>query len=81
MCNFIILLLQRSRDEQRVLDHLTQNSTQNVNAMKLLSAMLHNAWPSGLKDEKLDEKEKDLILLKHLLTWSTWQGFLKFIGK
>ena len=43
--------------------------------------MLHKAWPPKLMDKELNEKEKDVILLKHLLTWSTWQGFLKFIGK
>ena len=44
--------------------------------------MLHKVWPTELKENtKLDEREKDKILLKHLLTWSTWQGFLKFIGK
>lgn len=43
--------------------------------------MLHKAWPPELVDKKLNEKDEDMILLKHLLTWSTWQGFLKFIGK
>ena len=44
--------------------------------------MLDKAWPSKLKeDRELSEKEKDVILLKHLLTWSTWPGFLKFFGK
>lgn len=44
--------------------------------------MLHKAWPTELKRESpLNEKEKDEILLRHLLTWSTWPGFLKFFGK
>lgn len=44
--------------------------------------MLDKAWPPQLKeDSELSEKEKDVILLKHLLTWSTWPGFLKFFGK
>ena len=44
--------------------------------------MLHKAWPSELeKDSKLNDNEKDVILLKHLLNWPTWQGFLKFFGK
>ena len=44
--------------------------------------MLDKAWPSELKEgSKRNEKEKDVILLKHLLTWSTWPGFLKFFGK
>ena len=60
--------------------HLTQNSSVSATAIKLLSAMLQKAWPPELKDKKLNEKE-NVILLKHLLTWSIWQGFLKFIGK
>ena len=44
--------------------------------------MLDKGWPSKLnEDSELSEKEKDVILLKHLLTWSTWPGFLKFFGK
>lgn len=44
--------------------------------------MLYKAWPPQLNENtELGEKEKDAILLKHLLTWPTWQGFLKFIGK
>jgi hypothetical protein len=44
--------------------------------------MLHKAWPAELKeDSQLSEKEKGEILLKHLLTWTNWPGFLKFFGK
>ena len=44
--------------------------------------MLHKVWPTELNENtELDEKKKDEILLKHLLTWSTWHGFLKFFGK
>ena len=44
--------------------------------------MLRKAWPAELKEgSELNEKEKDEILLKHLLTWPTWPGFLKFFGK
>ena len=53
-----------------------------MNAIKLLSAMLHKAWPQQLNEgSELDEKSKHVILLKHLLTWSMWPGFLKFFGK
>ena len=53
-----------------------------MHAIKLLRAMLHKAWPPELKeDSKLNDDEKDGILLKHLLNWPTWQGFLKFFGK
>jgi hypothetical protein len=44
--------------------------------------MLRKAWPTEKKeDNQLNDKEKDEVLLKHLLTWSTWPGFLKFFGK
>ena len=44
--------------------------------------MLHKSWPAALKEgSKSDEKEKHEILLKHLLSWPTWPGFLKFFGK
>jgi hypothetical protein len=44
--------------------------------------MLHKAWPLELKEgSRLNDEEKDKILLSHLLTWSTWPGFLKFFGK
>jgi hypothetical protein len=48
----------------------------------LLREMLCKAWPTALKeDSKLDEKEKDDILVEHLLSWPTWPEFLKFFGK
>ena len=44
--------------------------------------MLHKVWPRELNEgSKSDEKEKDAVLLKHLLTWPAWQGFLKSLGK
>ena len=44
--------------------------------------MLCKVWPTELNENtELDEREEDETLLKHLLTWPTWQGFLKFIGK
>ena len=39
--------------------------------------MLRKAWPLGdVANEDEDDK-----LLKHLLTWPTWPGFLQFFGK
>jgi hypothetical protein len=44
--------------------------------------MLGKAWPPELKEgSKTSEKERDEILLKHLLYWPTWPGFLTFFGK
>lgn len=44
--------------------------------------MLHKAWPPELKkDNTLNDNDKETILLKHLLNWPTWQGFLMFFGK
>jgi hypothetical protein len=42
--------------------------------------MLHKAWPPEL-NENSKSSGKEKILLNHLLTWSTWPGFLKFFGK
>ncbi|XP_046860850.1 E3 ubiquitin-protein ligase rnf213-alpha-like [Xenia sp. Carnegie-2017] len=56
-----------------------ENST---SAMELLSVLLYKAWPDQLKEQEisLSSDREDRILLDHLLTWSVWPGFLKFIG-
>ena len=80
MCNLTILPLKGGRGEEHVFNDLTKNSS--INTIKLLSTMLHKAWPPELNERsEMDEKEKDVVLLKHLLTWPTWPGFLKFFGK
>jgi hypothetical protein len=43
-----------------------------------MGTMLDKAWPTALKESSQGEDE---ILLKHLLTWPNWPGFLKFFGK
>ena len=43
----------------------------------LLSRMLQKAWPL----HHVEDKDIDDVLLKHLLTWQTWPGFLEFFGK
>ena len=51
-------------------------------AISLLSRMLQKAWPKQLQEEsQLPDKERDEVLLNHLLTWSCWPGFLNFFGK
>ena len=39
--------------------------------------MLQKAWPL----HHVEDKDRDDVLLKHLLTWQTWPGFLEFFGK
>ncbi|XP_046861312.1 uncharacterized protein LOC124454581 isoform X2 [Xenia sp. Carnegie-2017] len=61
-------------------EYLSQeNSTK---AMELLSVLLYKAWPDQIKKEEtsLSSKEEEKILLNHLLNWSVWPGFFKFIG-
>ncbi|XP_046861644.1 E3 ubiquitin-protein ligase rnf213-alpha-like [Xenia sp. Carnegie-2017] len=61
-------------------EYLSQeNSTK---AMELLSVLLYKAWPDKLREEgaSLSSKEKEKILLNHLLNWSVWPGFFKLIG-
>ena len=62
------------------MEHLSREKSSK--AIKLLSAMMHKAWPDQLNLENdLSGKREREILLHHLLTWSSWPGFLKFIGK
>ncbi|XP_028416584.1 E3 ubiquitin-protein ligase rnf213-alpha-like [Dendronephthya gigantea] len=43
--------------------------------------MLEKSWPRELKGNcHMNEKERGEVLLRHLLTWSIWPGFLKFFG-
>jgi hypothetical protein len=43
-----------------------------------MGTMLDKAWPTALKGGSQGEDE---ILLKHLLTWPFWPGFLNYFGK
>ncbi|CAB4012403.1 Hypothetical predicted protein [Paramuricea clavata] len=73
---------QRSMDGhgEQTFNYLNKNSVQEK-CSRLLGAMLNKSWPLELKEgSQLNDKEKEKILLNHLLTWSTWPGFLKFFG-
>ncbi|CAB4005504.1 Hypothetical predicted protein, partial [Paramuricea clavata] len=72
-------LAKGGQGERDAFERLSRNSS--TNAIRLLREMLRKAWPTEKKeDNQLNDREKDEVLLKHLLTWSTWPGFLKFFG-
>ena len=67
---------QPGRGEQvKAFGFLTDKATQKC--VDLLNRMLRKAWPLG-NEANEDDDDK---LLKHLLTWPTWPGFLQFFGK
>ena len=78
--NFSILPLQEGHSEKDAFKILAHNKS--TVALKILSSMLHKAWPPELNNaNQLNEEIEDEILLNHLLTWQAWPGFLKIFGK
>ena len=74
------LQTQSGRGAQNAFKGLSQSAVQSdCGAVygKLLNQMLKRSWPVENVDEDVSEGD----LLRHVLTWPTWCGFLEFFGK
>ena len=80
ICVFLFLWTQSGRGAQDAFKGLSQSAVQSDGGAvygELLNQMLKRSWPVENVDEDVSEGD----LLRHVLTWPTWCGFLEFFGK